>query len=161
MGCELVESDDEIRVIGTPRLRAVNVKTLPYPGFPTDMQPQVGTAMSLARGTSVLTESIFESRYRYLQELRRMGACNKVEGNTAIISGVEKLSGAEIKACDLRAGAALVLAGLAAEGITTISDIHFIQRGYEHFEEKLRALGAMIELAENEREVRKFKLVAG
>ena len=161
MGCELVESDDEIRVIGTPRLRAVNVKTLPYPGFPTDMQPQVGTAMSLARGTSILTESIFEGRYRYLQELRRMGACNKVEGNTAIISGVEKLSGAEIKACDLRAGAALVLAGLAADGITTISDIHFIQRGYEHFEEKLRALGAVIELAENEREVRKFKLVAG
>lgn len=161
MGCEVLEFDDAIRVVGTPRLRPVNVKTLPYPGFPTDMQPQVGTAMSLARGVSVLTESIFESRYRYLRELSAMGACSKVEGNTAIITGVEKLSGAEIHACDLRAGAALVLAGLAAEGITTISDIHFIQRGYEHFEEKLRALGAVIELANNERDIRKFMLVAG
>ena len=161
MGCEVLEFDDAIRVVGTPRLRPVNVKTLPYPGFPTDMQPQVGTAMALARGVSVLTESIFESRYRYLRELSAMGACSKVEGNTAIITGVEKFTGAEIHACDLRAGAALVLAGLAAEGITTISDIHFIQRGYEHFEEKLRALGAVIELANNERDLRKFMMVAG
>ena len=161
MGCEVLEFDDAIRVVGTSRLRPVNVKTLPYPGFPTDMQPQVGTAMALARGVSVLTESIFESRYRYLRELSAMGACSKVEGNTAIITGVEKFTGAEIHACDLRAGAALVLAGLAAEGITTISDIHFIQRGYEHFEEKLRALGAVIKLANNERDIQKFMLVAG
>ncbi len=161
MGCEVLEFDDAIRVVGTSRLRPVNVKTLPYPGFPTDMQPQVGTAMALARGVSVLTESIFESRYRYLRELSAMGACSKVEGNTAIITGVEKFSGAEIHACDLRAGAALVLAGLAAEGITTISDIHFIQRGYEHFEEKLCALGAVIKLANNERDIQKFMLAAG
>ena len=160
MGCEILEFDDSIRVVGTARLRPTNVKTLPYPGFPTDMQPQAGTALALSRGTSVVIESIFESRFRYVDELARMGATIKVEGNTAIITGVEKLSGAPIRACDLRAGAALVLAGLSAEGITTVSDIQYIQRGYEHFEEKLKGLGAEIALVNDEREAQKFMLCA-
>lgn len=160
MGCEILEFDDAIRVVGTERLRATNIKTLPYPGFPTDMQPQAGTALSLARGTSILIESIFESRFRYLDELTKMGAEVRVEGNTAVITGVDHLTGASIQACDLRAGAALVLAGLSAEGITTISDIRFIQRGYEHFEQKLQGLGASIELAEDERDSMKFLLSA-
>lgn len=161
MGCEILEFDDAIRVVGSQRLRPTNIKTLPYPGFPTDMQPQAGAALALARGTSIVIESIFENRFRYVDELIRMGANIKVEGNTAIISGTEKLSGAQICACDLRAGAALVLAGLSAEGLTTVSDIHYIQRGYEHFEEKLRGLGAEIELVHSEREIRKFMLCAG
>ena len=160
MGCEILEFDDAIRVVGTERLRAANIKTLPYPGFPTDMQPQAGTALSLAKGTSILTESIFESRFRYLDELTKMGAEVRVEGNTAIITGVEHLSGASIQACDLRAGAALVLAGLSADGITTVSDIRYIQRGYEHFEQKLQSIGASIELAEDDRASMKFLLSA-
>ena len=160
MGCELLEFDDAIRVIGTERLRPTNVKTLPYPGFPTDMQSQAGTALALARGTSIVIESIFENRFRYLDELARMGATFKVEGNTAIITGVERFTGADIKACDLRAGAALVLAGLSAEGFTTVSDIHYIQRGYEHFEKKLQGLGAEISIAEDERDIRKFQIRA-
>ena len=125
------------------------------------MQPQAGAALAVARGTSVVIESIFENRFRYADELARMGANIKIEGNTAVITGVERLTGAEIRACDLRAGAALVLAGLSAEGITTISDIAYIQRGYEHFEEKLRALGAEIALVNSEREIQKFMLCAG
>ena len=160
MGCELLEFDDAIRVVGTRRLRPTNVKTLPYPGFPTDMQSQAGTALALAKGTSVVIESIFENRFRYLDELARMGAIFKVEGNTAIITGIERFTAAEIKACDLRAGAALVLAGLSAEGFTTVSDIHYIQRGYEHFEQKLQGLGAEICIAEDERDIRKFKMRA-
>ena len=160
MGCELLEFDDAIRVIGTERLRPTNVKTLPYPGFPTDMQSQAGTALALARGTSIVIESIFENRFRYLDELARMGATFKVEGNTAIITGIERFTGADIKACDLRAGAALVLAGLSAEGFTTVSDIHYIQRGYEHFEKKLQGLGAEISIAEDERDIRKFQIRA-
>ena len=160
MGCELLEFDDAIRVVGTRRLRPTNVKTLPYPGFPTDMQSQAGTALALAKGTSVVIESIFENRFRYLDELARMGAIFKVEGNTAIITGIERFTAAEIKACDLRAGAALVLAGLSAEGCTTVSDIHYIQRGYEHFEQKLQGLGADIVIAEDERDIRKFQMRA-
>ena len=160
MGCELLEFDDAIRVIGTERLRPTNVKTLPYPGFPTDMQSQAGTALALARGTSIVIESIFENRFRYLDELARMGATFKVEGNTAIITGIERFTAADIKACDLRAGAALVLAGLSAEGVTTVSDIHYIQRGYEHFEKKLQGLGAEISIAEDERDIRKFQIRA-
>ena len=160
MGCELLEFDDAIRVIGTERLRPTNVKTLPYPGFPTDMQSQAGTALALARGTSIVIESIFENRFRYLDELARMGANFKVEGNTAIITGIKRFFGADIKACDLRAGAALVLAGLSAEGFTTVSDIHYIQRGYEHFEKKLQGLGAEISIAEDERDIRKFQMRA-
>ena len=140
---------------------STNVKTLPYPGYPTDMQPQIGVALALAKGTSIVTESIFENRFKYMDELTRMGAVVRVEGNTAIITGVEKLSGARVSAPDLRAGAALVIAGLAADGITTIDDIVYIQRGYELFDEKLRSLGAEIEMVHSEKEAQKFRLRCG
>lgn len=158
IGCEVEEFDDAVRVVASKRLTNTNVKTLPYPGYPTDMQPQIGVALALARGTSIVTESIFENRFKYIDELARMGASVKVEGNTAIISGVEKLTGARVSAPDLRAGAALVIAGLAAEGITIVDDIVYIQRGYEDFEEKLRSLGAEIERVSSEKEIQKFKL---
>ncbi len=145
IGCEVEEFDTAVRVIAPERLSAANVKTLPYPGYPTDMQPQIAVALAMAEGTSIVTESIFENRFKYLDELARMGAVSKVEGNTAIISGVKGLMGARVSAPDLRAGAALVIAGLAAEGITTIDDIVYIQRGYENFEGKLQQLGARIE----------------
>ena len=125
------------------------------------MQPQIGVTLALAQGTSIVTESIFENRFKYIDELARMGASVKVEGNTAIITGVEKLTGARVSAPDLRAGAALVIAGLAAEGITIVDDIVYIQRGYESFEEKLRSLGAEIEKVSTEREIQKFKLRVG
>ncbi len=160
MGCEVAEFDDSIRVIGKDRQRSTNIKTLPYPGFPTDMQPQITTALSLASGTSMVIESIFENRFKYVDELARMGAQVKVEGNVAVVTGVEKLTGARISAPDLRAGAALVVAGLAAEGTTIIDDIEYIQRGYEHFEQKLAGLGADIALAESQKDIRKFKMRA-
>lgn len=144
IGCDIVEYDEAVTVIGTGQLRPTQVKTLPYPGFPTDMQPQITTALALAKGSSTVTESIFENRFKYVAELARMGAKIKVEGNTAIITGVKKLTGARVSAPDLRAGAALVLAGMRAEGTTIIEDIKFIQRGYEAFDEKLRSLGADI-----------------
>ena len=125
------------------------------------MQPQIGVALALAKGTSIVTESIFENRFKYMDELTRMGAVVRVEGNTAIITGVEKLSGARVSAPDLRAGAALVIAGLAADGITTIDDIVYIQRGYELFDEKLRSLGAEIEMVHSEKEAQKFRLRCG
>ena len=158
MGCEVTEFDDAIRVVGKDRQRSTNIKTLPYPGFPTDMQPQMATALALATGTSMVVESIFENRFRYCDELARMGANIKVEGNVAVVTGVSGFTGANVNAPDLRAGAALVLAGLAAEGFTTVNEIKYIQRGYEHFEEKLRQLGAEISLVEDEREVRKFTM---
>ena len=161
MGCDVIEYDDSVRVISNGRLKRTNIKTLPYPGFPTDMQPQGAVALALAEGTSIVTESIFENRFKYVDELQRMGATVKVEGNTAIIEGVEKYTGANISAPDLRAGAALVIAALAAEGFTTIEDIHYIERGYEDFPRKLAGLGAMIEKATEEKEVRKFKLRVG
>ena len=145
-------------MVATGRLHNTNVKTLPYPGYPTDMQPQIGVALALAEGTSIVTESIFENRFKYLDELTRMGADVKVEGNTAIIYGVSKLTGARVSAPDLRAGAALVIAGLAAEGITIVDDIVYIQRGYEYFEKKLSSLGAEIERVSSEKEIQKFKL---
>ena len=145
IGCKVIEYDEAITVKGTENLRATQVKTLPYPGFPTDMQPQITTALALAKGVSMVTESIFENRFKYVAELARMGAKIKVEGNTAIITGVQKLSGARLSAPDLRAGAALVLAAMRAEGTTIIDDIKYIQRGYEAFDEKLRALGADIQ----------------
>lgn len=160
IGCEVEEFDDAVRVVASKRLSNTNVKTLPYPGYPTDMQPQIGVTLALAKGTSIVTESIFENRFKYIDELARMGASVKVEGNTAIITGVEKLTGARVSAPDLRAGAALVIAGLAAEGITIVDDIVYIQRGYENFEEKLRSLGAEIEKVSSEREIQKFKLRA-
>ncbi|MCD8104077.1 MAG: UDP-N-acetylglucosamine 1-carboxyvinyltransferase [Lachnospiraceae bacterium] len=161
INCEVEEFDNAVRVVASKRLSSTNVKTLPYPGYPTDMQPQIGVTLALAQGTSIVTESIFDNRFRYMDELTRMGACVRVEGNTAIITGVDKLSGARVNALDLRAGAALVIAGLAAEGITIIDDIIYIQRGYESFEEKLRSLGAEIEKINSEKEARKFRLRIG
>ena len=161
IGCEVEEFDNAVRVIASKRLVSTNVKTPPYPGYPTDMQPQIGVALALAAGTSIVTESIFENRFKYMDELARMGAVAKVEGNTAIITGVNRLTGARISAPDLRAGAALVIAGLAAEGITIIDDIIYIQRGYENFDEKLRSLGAEIEKIDSEKEARKFQLRIG
>ena len=161
IGCEVEESDDAVRVIASKRLKRTQVKTLPYPGFPTDMQPQFAVALALAEGTSIVTESIFENRFKYADELSRMGASVKVEGNTAIIDGVELLTGARVSAPDLRAGAALVIAGLASDGITTVDDIVYIQRGYENFEGKLKSLGAEIERVYSEKEIQKFKLRIG
>ena len=158
IGCEVEEFDDAVRVVAKGRLKSTHVKTLPYPGYPTDMQPQIGVVLALSQGTSIITESIFENRFKYLDELARMGAVVKVEGNFATIEGVEKFSGARICAPDLRAGAALVIAGLATDGITIVDDIVYIQRGYERFEEKLRSLGGMIERVSSEREIQKFKL---
>jgi UDP-N-acetylglucosamine 1-carboxyvinyltransferase len=158
IGCEVYESDDAVRVVAKRRPRCTQVKTLPYPGYPTDMQPQIGVALALAGGTSTITESIFENRFKYLDELARMGANIKVEGNSAIIRGVERFSGARVSAPDLRAGAALCIAGLAAEGITIVDDIVYIQRGYECFEEKLRSLGGIIERVSSEKEIQKFQL---
>ena len=161
IGCEVEEFDDAVRVVAKRRLRSTQVKTLPYPGYPTDMQPQIGVALALANGTSTITESIFENRFKYLAELARMGAHAKVEGNSATIEGVAGLSGARVSAPDLRAGAALCIAGLAADGITIVDDIVYIQRGYERFEEKLRSLGGMIEKVSSEKEIQKFKLKVG
>lgn len=161
IGCEVEEFDDAVRVVAKDRLRSTQVKTLPYPGYPTDMQPQIGVVLALAQGTSTITESIFENRFKYLDELARMGAVIKVEGNSATIEGVEKLSGARVSAPDLRAGAALCIAGLATEGITIVDDIVYIQRGYERFEEKLRGLGGIIEKVSDEKEIQKFKLKVG
>ena len=161
MGCEVVEFDEAIRVVGKPRQNHMNFKTLPYPGFPTDMQPQMTVALALAEGTSVVTESIFENRFKYVDELARMGANIQVEGSVAIVEGVKGFTGAQVEAPDLRAGAALVMAGLAAEGYTTVSEIEYIERGYENFVEKLRLLGANIEQVDSEKEAQKFKLRVG
>ncbi len=158
IGCEVEEFDDAVRVVSKGNLTSTHVKTLPYPGYPTDMQPQIGVTLALCKGTSVITESIFENRFKYLDELSRMGANVKIEGNSATITGVEKLSGARVSAPDLRAGAALCIAGLATDGITIVDDIVYIQRGYERFEEKLRGLGGMIERVSTEKDIMKFKL---
>lgn len=161
IGCEVVEFDDAVRVVGKPRLRHTNINTLPYPGFPTDMQPQMTVTLALAEGTSIVTESIFENRFKYVDELARMGGSIKVEGNVAIIGGVDGFTGAQVNAPDLRAGAALVIAGLAAEGYTVVDEIGYIQRGYEHFEEKLKGLGALIEKVDSDKEAQKFRLKIG
>lgn len=157
-GCQVVEYDDAVRVIGRNQLQATQVTTLPYPGFPTDMQPQMTVVLALADGVSTVNESIFENRFKYVDELARMGANIQVEGNIAIIRGVEKYTGARVSAPDLRAGAALVIAGLSAEGITIVDDIYYIQRGYENFDEKLRGLGAVIERTDSEDQIEKFIL---
>ena len=161
IGARVIEYDDSVRVMCDKRLKSTNVKTLPYPGFPTDMQPQISVTLALSKGTSIVTESIFENRFKYVAELSRMGAKIRVEGNTAIIDGVETFAGAAIAAPDLRAGAALVIAALVADDYSTISDIKYIQRGYEKFEEKLQALGAHIEKVETEKDIQKFKLKIG
>lgn len=158
VGCQVIEFDDAVRVIATEPLKPTQVTTLPYPGFPTDMQPQMAIVLALAEGTSTITESIFENRFKYVDELARMGANIKVESNIAIINGIEKYTGARVSAPDLRAGAALVIAGLAADGVTEVDDIQYIQRGYERFEEKLRGLGATIERVANDHDAQKFKL---
>ncbi|MBO4456761.1 MAG: UDP-N-acetylglucosamine 1-carboxyvinyltransferase [Butyrivibrio sp.] len=158
MGCQIHESDDAVRVVATKRLQNTHVKTLPYPGFPTDMQPQMTVALGLASGISIVTESIFENRFKYVNELTRMGACIKVEGSSAIVEGVDKYTGATISAPDLRAGAALVIAALTAEGFSTVEDIMYIERGYEDFDKKLRDLGGHIEKVDSEYDATKFKL---
>lgn len=150
MGARVTEYDDSIRVEKVRRLRRATVKTMPYPGFPTDMQGQVGVCMALAEGTSRITESIYETRFfAYIDEFRAMGATIDVKGKTAVITGVERLHGATVQAHDLRAGAALVIAGLAAEGETTVENIHYIERGYENLVGKLTALGACIRRVED------------
>ena len=163
IGAKVEEYDDCVRVYSDHRLGYANVKTMPYPGFPTDMQPQMTTLLALSEGVSIVTETIFETRFKYIGELRRMGANINVEGNAAIITGVEEFTGAIVSAPDLRAGAALVIAGLVAEGFTTVEQIHYIERGYENFEEKLKQLGAIIEKmdADDERAQQKFKLKVG
>ena len=163
IGAKVEEFDDAVRVSASDRLGHTQVKTLPYPGFPTDMQPQIATLLALSNGTSTVTESIFENRFKYVDELARMGANIKVEGNVAIIEGVTGLTGASITAPDLRAGAALVVAGLVADGFTTVDSIHFIERGYEDFDKKMTALGACMEKipVDDEREMLKFKMKVG
>ncbi len=160
IGAEVEEFDDAVRVIAKRRLGSTHVKTLPYPGFPTDMQPQIATLLAMSNGTSIVTESIFENRFKYVDELARMGANITVEGNTAIINGTEGFTGAIVSAPDLRAGAALVIAGLVSEGFTYVDQIEYIERGYETFEEKLQALGACIEKVnvQDEKAIQKFKL---
>ena len=157
-GCQVVEFDDAVRVIGTAPLHSTSVTTLPYPGFPTDMQPQMTAVLGLASGVSTVTESIWENRFKYVDELARMGADIRVESNVAIVTGVDHYTGARVQAPDLRAGAALVIAGLAADGITVVDDIYYIQRGYEAFSEKLQRLGAIMEKVDSEREIQKFIL---
>ena len=148
MGAKVTEYDDAIRVQRTGILRRANVKTLPYPGFPTDMQPQIAVCISLASGVSVITESIYDTRFGYCAELNRMGAAIKVETKVAVITGVEQLHGCTVHACDLRAGAAMVIAGLAADGTTVVEEVEFIERGYENIIGKLENLGASIKRVE-------------
>lgn len=158
IGCRVIEYDDAVRVSASGVLNTTQVKTLPYPGFPTDMQPQMTVLLGTAAGTSIVTESIFDNRFKYVDELARMGGCIKVEGNTAIITGVDKYTGATITAPDLRAGAALVIAGLVAEGETVIDDIKYVERGYEDFEKKLQGLGANIVKIKSDKDLSKFRL---
>jgi UDP-N-acetylglucosamine 1-carboxyvinyltransferase len=149
MGARVTEYDDSIRVESKGKLRRANVKTMPYPGFPTDMQPQIAVCMATAEGTSLVTEGIYDNRFRYTGELNRMGASIQVEGKTAVIDGVRQLHGCEVRACDLRAGAAMVIAGLRAEGSTVIEDADYIERGYEDIIGKLTGLGARIRRTED------------
>lgn len=164
IGAEVEEFDDAVRVVATKRLQHTNIKTLPYPGFPTDMQQVMTTLLSTAEGTSIVTETIFENRFMYVDELTRMGASIRVvEGNSAVIEGVEKLTGATVRALDLRCGAALVVAGLMSDGITTVEHIEYVDRGYEKFQKKLQSLGACIEKIDSEdtRALQKFKRKVG
>lgn len=147
-GTIVQENEDSVLIKGAKNLHKANIKTLPYPGFPTDMQPQMGALLCMAEGTSVITEGIYDNRYKYINELRKMGADIQVDGRVAIIEGGIKLTGAPVLACDLRAGAAMVIAGLCAEGTTYIEDIHYIERGYENFVGKLRAMGADISIVD-------------
>ncbi|MGN0152182.1 MAG: UDP-N-acetylglucosamine 1-carboxyvinyltransferase [Wujia sp.] len=161
IGAHVIEYDDSVRVMADGRLKSTQIKTLPYPGFPTDMQPQMAVTLALSQGTSIITESIFENRFKYVNELSRMGARIKVEGNSAIINGIENYTGANLVAPDLRAGAALVIAALAADGFSTVEDIKYILRGYEDFDGKIRSLGGQIEVVDSDKEMQKFKLRVG
>jgi UDP-N-acetylglucosamine 1-carboxyvinyltransferase len=147
-GCKLKTENKSIELVAPKRIKAVDIKTMPYPGFPTDLQSIFASLLTHAKGTSIITENIFESRYKYTQELNRMGAKIKVEGRTAIIKGTKKIQGANVVATDLRGGVALVLEGLSAKGITEVDNIHYILRGYENIEEKLKKLGAKIYIKE-------------
>ena len=159
IGCEILESDDAVRVVASKRLSGTQVKTMPYPGYPTDMQPQIAVTLGLSMGyTSIIRESIFENRFKYLDELRKMGGTVTVEGNIAIIEGVDRYEGASVSAPDLRAGAALVIAALAADGFSTVDQIHYIERGYEDFPDKLASLGGRIRKVSNPEELKKAKL---
>jgi len=144
LGCDIEEQDEAVRVTRQGPINRINLKTLPYPGFPTDMQPQLAVVLCMAEGTSVVTEGVWDTRYRYVDELRRMGAKIQVDGKLAIIEGVDGLSGAPVAACDLRAGAAMVIAGLAAQGVTEVENIVYIERGYENLADKLKKVGADI-----------------
>lgn len=150
MGVQVEEQDDTLLVRRSGKLHRANVKTLPYPGFPTDMQPQITVVLCLAEGTSMVTEGVWDNRYRYVGELTRMGAQIRVEGRSAVVEGVEHLNAASVQAYDLRAGAAMVIAALAAEGTSEVSNVHYIERGYEDIIEKLRSIGAQIESVECE-----------
>ena len=149
MGVKITDQGDALLVESNGRLKKAKVKTMPHPGFPTDMQPQIAVCMALAEGTSVITEGVWDNRFRYMGELKRMGASVSVDGKVAVIDGVESLQGCPVKACDLRAGAAMVIAGLAAEGTTVISDIKYVERGYENITEKLQGMGADFQKVEN------------
>ncbi|MBQ3062800.1 MAG: UDP-N-acetylglucosamine 1-carboxyvinyltransferase, partial [Clostridia bacterium] len=148
MGCEVTYTDDTVRVTRTGEIHRTNIKTMPYPGFPTDMQPQMAIPLCLAQGASVITEGVWDSRFRYVDELRKMGAEIHVDGKVAVFNGVDRLMGAPVTAYDLRAGAAMIIAGLAAVGDTTISDTRHIERGYDDIVGKLRSVGAIIEYVE-------------
>ncbi len=159
IGCRVEEYDDAVRVIAEGPLKATRVRTLPYPGFPTDMQPQIAVVLAVAQGTSTVTETIFENRFKYVAELNRMGTNISVEGGSrAVIIGVPELKGASLVAPDLRAGAALVMAALAANGDSIVEEIGYIQRGYEDFVDKMKQLGGVIETVDSEEEARKFLL---
>ena len=147
-GCKIIILNDSIQLEAPTRLKAVEIKTMPYPGFPTDMQSIFGTVLSVAKGTSIISENIFENRFKYLSELKRMGAKNKQEGNVAIISGVKRLLGTTVKSTDLRGGASMILAGLNAKGITKVTNIEYILRGYENIDKKLKKIGAKIRIEE-------------
>ena len=153
MGVQVEEQDDTLLVRRAGKLRRTNVKTLPYPGFPTDMQPQITVALCLAEGTSMVTEGVWDNRYRYVGELTRMGAQIRVEGRSAVVEGVDHLTAASVQAYDLRAGAAMVIAALAADGVSEVSNVHYIERGYEDIIGKLRGIGAKIESVECEENV--------
>ena len=144
VGIKIIEGQNKIRVYSDGIIKSVDIKTLPYPGFPTDMQSQIVVLLSIARGTSIMVETVFENRYKLVEELSKMGANIKIEGRLAVIKGVKKLIGANIFSKDLRGGAGLILAGLIAEGETTVNDIEYVERGYENIEEKLKNVGAII-----------------
>ena len=158
MNVEIEDGDDFVIVRRTGDLLHTNVKTMPYPGFPTDMQPQIGAVLCCAAGLSIVTEGVWDNRYKYIEELRKMGAQAQVDGRTAFIQGVNRLSGATVKACDLRGGAAVILAGLAAEGVTKVEDIKYVERGYQDIAGKLSALGADIRCVDEPEEANPFPM---